>query len=67
MMSNSNDERYERELVKRRQEAEARLQEEEEQQWAERRARKEAKVVEKRKHVRGPLTHNSRARTSPLE
>jgi len=67
MMSNSNDERYERELVKRRQEAEARLQEEEEQQWAERRARKEAKVAEKRRHVRGPLTHNSGARTSPLE
>jgi len=31
MLSNSNDERYEQELVKRRQEAEARLQEEEEQ------------------------------------
>jgi len=31
-MSDSNDERYEQELVKQREEAEARLQEEEEQQ-----------------------------------
>jgi len=49
MMSDSDDERYEQELVKRRQEAEARLQEEEEQQRAERRARKEAKAAEKKR------------------
>jgi len=42
MISDSDDERYEQELVKQRQEAEARLQEEEEQQHAERRAKKEA-------------------------
>jgi len=48
-MSDSDDERYEQQLVKRREEAEARLQEEEEQQRAEWRARKEARAVEKRK------------------
>jgi len=48
-MSDSDDERYEQELVKQRQEAEARLREEEEQQWAERRARKEARAAEKRR------------------
>jgi len=48
-MSDSDDERYEQELVKRREEAEARLREEEEQQRAERRARKEARVAEKRR------------------
>jgi len=46
-MSDSDDERYEQELVKRRKEAEARLREEEEQQWAERKARKEARAAEK--------------------
>jgi len=48
-MSDSDDKRYEQQLVKRREEAEARLREEEEQQRAERRARKEAKAVEKRR------------------
>jgi len=48
-MSDSDDERYEQELVKRREEAEARLREEEEQQRAERRARKEARAAEKRR------------------
>jgi len=48
-MSDSDNERYEQQLVKRREEAEARLWEEEEQQQAERRARKEARVTEKRK------------------
>jgi len=48
-MSDSNDERYEQELIKRRAEAEARLREEEEQQRAERRARKEARAAEKRR------------------
>jgi len=47
-ISDSNDERYRQELVKRREEAEARLREEEEQQWAERKARKEARAAEKR-------------------
>ena len=49
LMSDSNDERYEQELVKQRQETEVRFWEEEEQQQAERRARKEAKVAEKRR------------------
>jgi len=48
-MSDSDDERYEQQLVKRREEAEARLREEEEQQRVEQRARKEARAVEKRK------------------
>ena len=48
-MSDSDDERYEQELVKRRQEAEARFREEEEQQRAERRERKEAKAAEKKR------------------
>jgi len=48
-MSDSNDERYEQELIKQRQETEVRFWEEEEQQQAERRARKEAKVAEKRR------------------
>ena len=48
LMSDSDDERYEQELVKRRREAEARLWEEEEQQRAERRARKEARAAEKK-------------------
>ena len=47
-MSDSDDERYEQELVKRREEAEARLWEEEEQQWAEWKARKEVRAAEKR-------------------
>jgi len=48
-MSDSDDERYEQQLVKQREEAEARLREEEEQQRAERRVRKEARAAEKRK------------------
>jgi len=48
-ISDSDDERYEQELVKRREEAEARFREEEEQQRAERRARKEVKAAQKRK------------------
>jgi len=48
-MSDSDDERYKQELVKQREEAEARLRQEEEQQWAEQRARKEAKAAEKRR------------------
>ena len=47
-MSDSDDERYEQELVKQREEAEARLREEEEQQRAERKARKETRATEKR-------------------
>jgi len=49
LTSDSDDERYEQELVKRRQEAEAKLREEEEQQRAERRARKEARAAEKKR------------------
>jgi len=48
-MSDSDDERYEQELIKRREEAEARLQEEEEQQRVERKARKEARAAEQRR------------------
>jgi len=48
-MSDSDNERYEQELVKQREETEARLQEEEEQQQAEQKARKEARVAEKRR------------------
>ena len=48
-MSDSDDERYEQELVKRRQEVEARLQEEKEQQWAEQKARKETRAAKKRR------------------
>ena len=48
-MSDSDDERYEQELIKQREEAEARLREEEEQQRAERKARKEARTAEKRR------------------
>jgi len=48
-MSDSDDERYEQELVKQRQEAEARLQKKKEQQWAEQKARKEARAAEKRR------------------
>jgi len=47
-MLDSDNERYEQQLVKRREEAEARLREEEKQQ-VERRARKEARAAEKRK------------------
>ena len=47
-MSDSDDERYEQELVKQREEAEARLQEKEEQQWVEWKARKKARAAEKR-------------------
>jgi len=47
-MSDSDDERYEQELVKQREEAETRLWEEEEQQRVERKARKEARAVKKR-------------------
>ena len=48
LVSDSDDERYEQKLVKQRQEAEARLWAEEEQQWAEWKARKEARAAEKR-------------------
>ena len=48
LVSDSDDERYEQKLVKQRQEAEARLWAEEEQQWAERKARKEVRAAEKR-------------------
>ena len=48
-MSNSDDKRYRQKLVKWREEAEARLREEEKQQWAEQKARKEARVAEKRR------------------
>jgi len=48
-MSDSDDERYKQELVKRREEAEARLREEKERQQAEQRARKEARATEKRR------------------
>jgi len=48
-MLDSNDERYEQKLVKRRQETEEKLREEEEQQQAEQRARKEARAAEKRR------------------
>jgi len=48
-MSDSDDERYKQELIKRREEAEARLQEEKERQQAEQRARKEARATEKRR------------------
>jgi len=48
-MSDSNDEKYEQELIKQREEADARLQVEEEQQWAEQRVRKKVRVAEKRK------------------
>ena len=44
-MSDSDDERYEQELIKRREEAEARLREKEKQQQAEQKARKEARAV----------------------
>ena len=47
-MSDSDDKRYKQELVKQRQEAEEKLQKEEEQQWTERKARKEARAAEKR-------------------
>jgi len=47
-MSDSDDERYEQELITQREEAEARLWEEEEQQWVEQKARKEARAAEKR-------------------
>jgi len=49
LMSDSNNERYEQELIKQREEAEARLQEKKEQQWAEQKARKEARMAEKRR------------------
>ena len=45
--SDSDDERYEEELVRRRQEADHRLRQQEEQERAERQARKEARVAEK--------------------
>jgi len=45
----SNNERYEQKLIKQRQEAEARLQVEEKQQRVEWRARKEARVAEKKR------------------
>jgi len=48
-MSDSDDERYEQELIKRREKTEARLREEEEQQRVEQRARKEARAVERRR------------------
>jgi len=47
-MSDSDDKRYEQELVKQKEEAEARLQEEEEQQRVEQKTRKEARAAEKR-------------------
>jgi len=49
LVLDSNNERYEQKLIKRRQEAEARLQVEEKQQRVEQRARKEAKAVEKKR------------------
>ena len=45
IMSDSDDERYEQKLIKRREEAEARLREKEKQQRAEQKARKEARAV----------------------
>ena len=45
--SDSDDERYEEELVRHRQEADRRLRQQEEQEQAERQARKEARVAEK--------------------
>jgi len=45
--SDSDDERYEEELVRRRQEADRRLHQQKEQERAERQARKEARVAEK--------------------
>ena len=45
--SDSDDERYEKELVCRRQEADRRLHLQEEQEWAERQARKEARATKK--------------------
>jgi len=45
--SDSDDEQYEEELVRRRQEADCRLRQQEEQERAERQARKEARVAEK--------------------
>ena len=47
-MSDSDDKRYKQELVKQREEAEARLREEEEQQRVEQKTRKEARAAEKR-------------------
>jgi len=49
LVSDSDNKRYEQELVKRRQEAETRLQVEEKQQQVEQRARKEARAAEKRR------------------
>jgi len=49
LVLDSNNERYKQKLIKRRQEAEARLQVEEKQQRVEQRARKEAKAVEKKR------------------
>jgi len=48
-MSDSDNKRYEQELKKRRQEAEAKLWEKEERQQAEQRARKEVRAAEKRR------------------
>jgi len=48
-VSDSDDERYEQELIKRRQEAETRLWAEEEQQQVEQRAKKEVRAVEKKR------------------
>jgi len=49
LVLDSNNERYEQKLIKQRQEAEARLQVEEKQQRVEWRARKEARVAEKKR------------------
>ena len=49
LVSDSDDERYEQELIKRRQEAETRLWAEEEQQQVEQRAKKEVRAVEKKR------------------
>jgi len=49
LVLDSNNERYEQKLIKQRQEAEARLQVKEKQQRVEWRARKEARVAEKKR------------------
>jgi len=46
-ISDSDDERYETNLAKKRAEAEAFLREQERKEWAERQARKEARIAEK--------------------
>jgi len=48
-MSDSDNEKYKQELIKQKEEAEARLWEKEEKQQAEQKARKEARVAEKKR------------------